>query len=239
MNKSFTDLELEQAVKQSINLSQICDLLGLYKCGSSYNILNNHIVKLNLNTSHWENKKRISKKYSIKEICVKQSPYLGGTSNLKTKLLKNNLLKYECYICKLSKWLDKEISLQLDHTNGDRYDNRLENLRLLCPNCHSQTETYAGKNFDREKKKYYCKNCNCLTSYNATLCRKCCDLSKINKNTRIEWPDLKVLKKMLYQSNYVQVGKQLGVSDNAIKKHIRNLEKMNNKKNKESGECFN
>lgn len=55
-------------------------------------------------------------------------------------------LTYECSICKISNWNGKEITLEIDHINGDNIDNRPENLRYLCPNCHSQTETYKGKN---------------------------------------------------------------------------------------------
>jgi hypothetical protein len=66
--------------------------------------------------------------------------------NLKTRLLYAGLLKNECYRCGISEWLGKPLPLDLDHINGINNDNRLENLRLLCPNCHSQTPTYRGKN---------------------------------------------------------------------------------------------
>lgn len=66
---------------------------------------------------------------------------------LKKELFKQNLLKNECYECKLQPlWNNKPLIMHLDHINGINNDNRLENLRVLCPNCHSQTETYAGKN---------------------------------------------------------------------------------------------
>lgn len=67
-------------------------------------------------------------------------------THLKNRLIKEGLLDYKCLNCGLSKWLDKPLSLQLEHKNGIHNDNRLFNLCLLCPNCHSQTETFAGKN---------------------------------------------------------------------------------------------
>ena len=60
-------------------------------------------------------------------------------------LYKSGWKEYKCEICGISEWQGKELSLQLDHINGINNDNRIENLRLLCPNCHSQTETFSGR----------------------------------------------------------------------------------------------
>ncbi len=64
---------------------------------------------------------------------------------IKRRLLMAGKLANRCDICGLSEWLGKPISVQIDHINGVRDDHRIENLRMLCPNCHSQTETFAGK----------------------------------------------------------------------------------------------
>lgn len=79
---------------------------------------------------------------SLDQILVKNSTYLW-TTNLKKKLLKDGYFDYRCFECGISEWNNKPLSLQLDHINGVNDDNRIENLRLLCPNCHSQTETYC------------------------------------------------------------------------------------------------
>lgn len=82
---------------------------------------------------------------SLEEILVENRPQTGrGT--LKRKLIKNGIFKDECSECGISTWMGKKLSLQLDHINGQPKDNRLENIRLLCPNCHSLTSTYSGKN---------------------------------------------------------------------------------------------
>lgn len=72
-------------------------------------------------------------------------------SAVRRRLLDEGILRDECYECGISRWLGTKLTLQLDHINGINDDNRIDNLRMLCPNCHSQTETFSGKN-NRAKK---------------------------------------------------------------------------------------
>lgn len=71
----------------------------------------------------------------------------GGKSrgNIKTRLLRAGMLRNQCYECGLTKWQGEALTVQIDHVNGVRHDHRLVNLRMLCPNCHSQTETYGRR----------------------------------------------------------------------------------------------
>ena len=86
------------------------------------------------------------KKYTLEEILVENSTY-KNISAMKRRILDANLLEYKCAICgNNGRWNDAPLVLQIDHINGNHSDHRLENLRFLCPNCHSQTETYSGKN---------------------------------------------------------------------------------------------
>jgi hypothetical protein len=74
---------------------------------------------------------------------------LGSTSQLKARLLEEGVFEHRCRGCELTDWRGGPIPLELDHIDGDRTDNRLENLRLLCPNCHALTDTYCGRNIGR------------------------------------------------------------------------------------------
>lgn len=101
------------------------------------------------------------------EILVKDSKY----SNLavRKRIADGKLLEYKCQRCGIDSWCNESITLELDHINGVNNDNRIENLRFLCPNCHSQTETYKGKNKNSGKLKVSdeklltaYKNCNSI-----------------------------------------------------------------------------
>jgi 5-methylcytosine-specific restriction endonuclease McrA len=79
------------------------------------------------------------------EILDGRHPYYQ-TLKLKKRLIKEGIKENKCDICGITEWNGKLISMQLDHINGDSHNHKLENLRMICPNCHSQTETYCGKN---------------------------------------------------------------------------------------------
>lgn len=68
------------------------------------------------------------------------------SNKLRIRLLEEKVFEHKCYSCNLTEWLNKPIPLELEHINGKSSDHRLENLTLLCPNCHSFTDTYRGKN---------------------------------------------------------------------------------------------
>lgn len=148
-----TDEELQNAVKNNTSIRQVLLSLNLNGTGSAYRVLKRRIKNLNLDTSHFTGKGYLkgkthnwARKIPLKKILIKNSSYTSTTS-LKNRLLKEGLLRDECYGCNLPpSWQGQPLTLQLDHINGQHDDHRLENLRLLCPNCHSQTPTFAGRN---------------------------------------------------------------------------------------------
>lgn len=155
--RSYTKEEFVQAWLSSKTVGEVAKKLGRNKSGGGYPVLRAAAQELNLPTDHMiEYGLNTGPSYNhakfipLSEILVENSTYTN-IARLKIRLLREGLLEIKCYGegCGLTEWRSKPISLQLDHINGNNFDHRIENLRLLCPNCHSQTETFAGKNKGR------------------------------------------------------------------------------------------
>lgn len=146
----YTDDDAIKAIKECSSFMKVFQKLGLSATtGGNYATIRNIIAKYKLDISHfsgqgWAKGKENSNAVPLKEMLVKNSKY--PTSRFKKRLIRSGLIELNCNICKrTNEWMEKLLVLQLDHKNGDKYDKRIENLRLLCPNCHSQTENYCGK----------------------------------------------------------------------------------------------
>jgi 5-methylcytosine-specific restriction endonuclease McrA len=149
--KKYTDKEIRNFLSESYSLWEFCKKIGYKtKTGRTYKIIKENLSSRNINLEeypHLYKKLGITTQKTSQEIFSKNSCY--DRKNLKYKLLKQNILEYKCSICNISEWLNKPLSLQLDHINGINNDNRIENLRLLCPNCHTQTPTWGSKKRNR------------------------------------------------------------------------------------------
>lgn len=218
---SFDKDFLQSSLNDSNSYVELFDRLKIGFSKSMIKMLQYRIKVDNLDkTKFSENVKKNSfgVEKQLSEILIENSSYVHS-HNLKNKLVKKGLLNYECYICGLKEWNEKEIVLQLDHINGKSNDNRMENLRLLCPNCHSQTETYAGKKKKQEKQKkrlVNCQSCNVSVS-NKIFCDECDKKIKI-KRRKVERPTYDELKKLIESIGYSATGRIYGVSDNSIRK---------------------
>lgn len=219
--------KFQQLLNTSNSFVDILIKIGLDPYNGNHKTLNHRIKEEGFDISILEKNRRKSrekhmksllekKTYKLEDILVENSKY--GSHHLKNKLISQNILKNECSICKNNgEWFGKKLSLQLDHINGINNDNRLENLRLLCPNCHSQTETFSGK---RHKKYNSCKDCGEKVQKQSTRCFKCS-----SKNNGVNQRKFEVskeeLKNLITKYPMTKVGKILGVSDNAVRKRCK------------------
>lgn len=140
--EGLTREKLQEVVPLCKSRKQVLEILGIMcRNGRLIKKVEELLLRYKIDSSHF-GKKTV---FDLNDVLVESSTYNNQT--LKKRLLKDRLLKYECVECKnKGKWRGKTLVLQLDHINGKNDDNRLDNLRLLCPNCHSQTETFGGRN---------------------------------------------------------------------------------------------
>lgn len=219
--RTWTDQDLINAVKTSNTKTEVLKKLNLNtKSSGNFQTIDNYIKKLDLNQSHFLEKKCPSSKIKrdLSEILIINCLSYNST-DLKKRLIKNKLLIEKCFICNSPpNWQNKNLTLHLDHINGNRNDNRIENLRLLCPNCHSQTETYCRGH--KRKKIFKCKICEKQITQNHSFCQKCA--ANKNKKFKIIWPPISKILELVNKLGYCGAGRILGISDNAIRKHIKN-----------------
>jgi hypothetical protein len=150
--KKYTDEQLIQAVKDSGSIRQVLQKINLREAGGNYESTKQRIATLNLDTSHfhgmkWNKGKTLPKRNPIESYLINGK--LVQSNKLKLRLISEGLKSHKCEMCGLTKWNGLPAPIELDHIDGNRYNNQIENLRILCPNCHAQTDTYRGKNKNR------------------------------------------------------------------------------------------
>lgn len=141
--------ELQERLNRCHNMCEAMEEFGYKRNGGGMKtVLKKIISEYGLDVSHFNpNKdKKAYVKYNLEEILVKDSHYTN-INRLKKRIVRAGLLPYKCAICgNEGEWNGKPLSLQLDHRDGDNRNHSIQNLRFLCPNCHSQTDNFAGKN---------------------------------------------------------------------------------------------
>lgn len=212
----ISDEQFIEFVKNASSLKEVVYQCG-YSCnsGASNAIVKQRIEKLGLSTAHFSFTPRISR--TDAEIFVEDSPI--DQSTLRRRFLKLGTVPYICSICGQEPiWREKELILTLDHINGHNKDDRLENLRWVCPNCDRQLETFAGRNSTRTVKKNYCVDCGVEIAISSTRCSTCANKEKGLRARRVERPSRDELKAMIRTIPFTKIGEQYGISDNAIRK---------------------
>lgn len=142
--KLTDEATVRQAAETSLNIGQALDKLGIARGGKAYRAFEAACDAFGIDRTFPA--KYTAQRTPFEKVFVENSPYINNRINLKKWLLEAGLLENKCILCGQGPvWNDRPLVLQLDHINGVSNDHRIENLRILCPNCHTQTETFAGK----------------------------------------------------------------------------------------------
>lgn len=245
----YTRDVLENAVKNSNSFASVCRFLGLQDKGANLMHIKNKIKGYQIDTSHFTHRFWDTSVYGkpkpLNEILEQGVKY--SSSKLKWRLLKEGVKKYQCEKCNSTNWCGQPIPLELHHINGNHYDNRLENIILLCPNCHSlEHVNFKQQRYNlhvqgvsevllekineedkieiikEEKPKRYCLSCGKeLTNSQTKYCSQECATKSYRK--RVEKEELiNALKANDF--NLTKVGKIYNVTANAIKKWCKHYE---------------
>lgn len=206
---------VEYACSHANSVSSALNLLHLRPAGGNFKAIKLACerFKIDLPIFHNDNTHR-HPRIPDEQIFRERSKYTNR-AQMKKRLLEHGA-KGLCALCgNDGVWCGKTLTLQLDHINGVSDDNRVENLRLLCPNCHSQTKTFCGKNTPNR-----CLICSKAISNKSKRCRHCSSSTPRPNKEKITWPSTVDLVSRINNSSYVAVARELGVSDKAVKKRV-------------------
>lgn len=240
MRTKYTKDELSKIINESFSTADCLRRLGVRACGGNYSSFRKAVKYFGIDTSHftgsaWNRGSRNgfnTRTLPLNSILIKDSPF-ASSSGLRVRLIREGVKERKCEKCNNSEWMGQEIPLELEHCNGDNTDNRIENLQILCPNCHAQTPFYRGRNklsVKNERLKLYHQNtpaipklkeenkCQCgrVICRRSSKCVKCDRSSRLTRKPSID----QLLKDFEELISFVQVGKKYGVSDNAVRKWL-------------------
>jgi hypothetical protein len=239
---SYTEEEARAAVAASKSWAEALRQLGLCPTGGGWRILKKYVGIWQIPTDHFdgeaarlENLKNGRK--PLGEVLVAGSTF--SRHHLKHRLFEEGLKEPRCEMCGQDEtWRGKPMSMILDHINGVRDDHRLENLRVVCPNCAATLDTHCGRKnrITRAKRKWL----HCARSFvpkypTQRYCSRRCgvrwDRSRLRgvpspESRKVERPPYEQLLEEIGATGYVAVGRKYGVSDNAVRKWIRFYERQ-------------
>jgi hypothetical protein len=254
-NHFYMSDEFKDIIKSSNSLSDVCSKMNLVKSYGNRKTIKKYIKLNNLDMSHFHIiKHKVSgKKNKLDDILIENSTY-SNNNNLKERLYKEGIKERKCVLCGQNEyWNNMKISLILDHINGINDDNRIENLRIVCPNCNAGLDTFSGKNMKKmNNSNFYTrkeieinndiyKNDKDITNIkdvvdikNINRCecgssiyngsKKCVKCNNISQR-KVERPTLELLKIDVTELGFEGTGRKFKVTGNCIKKWIRLYEK--------------
>lgn len=217
MSASYSLEKLKEAVAHSINFAEVRRYLNLSPSGSAYAVLRAKIHKNDIDISHFTHRGRVGQ---VKSTFTK---VLTNDINLKnrrsgkqlTKALLESGRQYKCEKCKLNKWCEQNITLEVHHIDGNWQNNLSSNLDFLCPNCHSLTSNFYNKKQDKAAKSARVCSCGREISRNSKRCGQCWVR---NRQRKVEWPTKEKLYELVWSIPSKKIAEIYGVSDTAIVK---------------------
>lgn len=195
----YTKELIESVINECLCYSDVARKLGKRPDGGTVAHIGNRIRHFNIDISHFKRVTKPSRPHRNNSEILTNNPKRINREyceTLRNAMLSSNI-EYKCKECSINEWQNKKITLHIDHINGNPLDNNLENLRFLCPNCHSQTSTYGSKRLKKNQKVVKEK-------------------IKRKRKTKIEWPSNEELSKLVWEKPSIILSKELGVSDKAI-----------------------
>ena len=227
---NYLSQEFKEAIESSPNCGAALKILGLRQAGGNFSTIKKWACKLNINTDHW-----VCGRNWNKGLKLKNWENYKTTPNLKKHLIKE--LGHKCQHCLISLWYDEPICLEVHHIDGNRVNNNLDNLQLLCPNCHAMTSNWRGRK--NSSGRIRTDNISRLRGTTLPVGLRSQKMPKLPKEpkirvkkppkqksiyvtpTKINWPDKNSLEKLIQNKSVRQIAKELGVSDNAVRKRAQ------------------
>ncbi len=228
----WTEPELRAAVAQADSLSEVLRHFGLRAAGSNFKQLWRYLDGWGISTAHFthgaKGRDRRPQRRPLEDYLVVDSTI--HREKLKARLYGEGVKTRRCELCGQSEqWQGARMSLILDHVNGVHDDNRLANLRIVCPNCNATLPTHCGKNKPRANPPRPCATCGATFAPSRSaqrFCSRACWMRSRRGSTRptlrkVERPPFAQLMEEIETSSWSAVGRKYGVSCNAVRKWVQ------------------
>lgn len=237
----YSEREAREAIVTSLSWAESLRKLGLCPSGGGWRTLKKYALLWEISTDHFDSDAARRRNFRavarpLSEVLVRDSDY--PRKNVKRRLYAEGLKEPICEMCGQGEvWRGTPMSMILDHVNGVRNDHRLENLRIVCPNCAATLPTHCGRKNRIRRARRHCQRCSALfvpggeaQRYCSRRCGSRWDRSRIRgrpkpHSRKVKRPPYEQLLAEIETTSYLAVGRKYGVSDNAVRKWVRFYER--------------